>query len=135
MGSFPSSQYRASMRWLQILRRPSPVGLGMALASVVVVFALSSCADEDAPPVPEGADAALTEGRDLWRANCSRCHGGAGGGGAGPSLKGPWPDDRQPDATAMIATVAEGRGAMPRFGGSLSATEIESVVRYVREVL
>lgn len=119
------------MRWLQI-DKSSMLG---ALVLVLVASLLASCAGEDAPAVPEGADAALVEGRDLWRANCSRCHGGAGGGGAGPSLKGPWTSGRQPDYAAMVATVTEGRGAMPRFGNSLSEDEVEAVVRYVREIL
>lgn len=123
------------MRWLQIFRRPTRLGLVSILASGLLVVGLTSCSGEDAPPVPEGADAALVEGRDVWRSNCSRCHGGAGRGGAGPSLRGPWTDDRQPDRSTMIATVTNGRGAMPRFGNSLSPEEIEAVVRYVREVL
>ncbi len=119
------------MRWLQIDKPTTLVAIFMVLMASLLV----GCAGEEAPAVPEGADAALVEGRELWRANCSRCHGGAGGGGAGPSLKGPWAPDRRPDHDAMVATVTEGRGAMPRFGRSLSEDEIESVVRYVREVL
>ena len=119
------------MRWLQIRTDGWRVAVVVAALAMVLV----GCAEEVAPAVPEGADPVLDDGRDIWRANCSRCHGGAGGGGAGPSLEGPWPDDRQPDHPAMIAVVAEGRGAMPRFGGSLSDDEIDAVVRYVREVL
>jgi mono/diheme cytochrome c family protein len=106
---------------------------------VGLTLLVGACAGESAPEVPEGADGTadpvLVEGREIWQANCTRCHGGAGGGGAGPSLKGPWTPDRSPDLDTMLATVREGRGAMPRFGSSLSDEEIESVVRYVREVL
>lgn len=113
------------------------------LVVLAVVFALTTllvaCATDEAPEVPEGADGqpdpVLVEGRDVFRTNCSRCHGGSGGGGAGPSLKGPWTPERQPDLETMIRTVTEGRGAMPRFGSQLSPEEIEAVVRYVREVL
>lgn len=122
------------MQRLQILTRLSRLGLRAALVSAAVL-ALASCSDVEAPAVPEGADSSLVEGREVWQANCSRCHGGAGGGGAGPSLKGPWSEGREPDAAAMVTIVTEGRGAMPRFGNSLSPDEIEAVVRYVREVL
>ena len=123
------------MRWLQI---------GSVLGRVVVVVGLATiltvaCTGEAAPEVPTGsggtADPVLVEGRVVWQSNCSRCHGGAGGGGAGPGLQGPWLDDRQPDRDTMVAVINEGRGAMPRFGGSLTPAEVEAVVRYIREVL
>jgi mono/diheme cytochrome c family protein len=124
------------MRAMQV--RPPRPSLRV-VAAVVLVAALSACAETPAPEVPvaEGGtpDPVLVQGRDIWQANCTRCHGGAGGGGAGPSLKGPWTPDRSPDHATMIAVVTDGRGAMPRFGASLSAEEIEAVVRYVREVL
>jgi mono/diheme cytochrome c family protein len=109
------------------------------ISVAAVVLAASGCTGESAPEVPgthEGtADPVLVEGRHVWQTNCSRCHGGAGGGGAGPSLRGPWTADREPDEATMLAVVTQGRGAMPRFGGSLTDEEIEAVVRYVREVL
>ena len=119
------------------VRRPGP---SIRLAVVLMLaLALSACAETPAPEVPVadgGApDPVLVEGREIWQSSCARCHGGAGGGGAGPSLRGPWTPDRSPDHPTMTAIVSDGRGAMPRFGTSLSADEIEAVVRYVREVL
>jgi mono/diheme cytochrome c family protein len=109
------------------------------LVVVITAIMLTGCAETAAPEVPvaEGgtADPVLVEGRQVWQAQCARCHGGAGGGGAGPSLRGPWPADRQPDAATMFATIHDGRGAMPRFGTALSDEEIRAVIRYVREVL
>ena len=106
---------------------------------VATAFTLTACAGESAPEVPGSADGSadpvLVEGRELWQASCARCHGGAGGGGAGPGLQGPWPEDRSPDAAAMFGVIHDGRGAMPRFGTSLSDDEIDAIVRYIREVL
>lgn len=123
------------MRMLQIEPRITRVVVVAALLFAV----LGGCSEESAPEVPVDADGVadpvLEQGRDVWRANCSRCHGGAGGGGAGPALEGPWPADREPNADTMFATVTEGRGAMPRFGGALDDDEIEAVIRYIRTVL
>ncbi len=113
-----------------------------AAAALVVgaaVLGLSGCAGTEAPDVPADAggapDAELAAGRDVWVASCSRCHGGDGSGGAGPNVQGPWGEDRSPDATEMTRIVVEGRGAMPGFGSSLDDSEVEAVVRYMREVL
>lgn len=111
-----------------------------ATAGLVLVLAVvGACAGAEAPEVPTDqagdTDPELVEGRDLWVAQCARCHAGDGSGGAGPDLRGPWPPDRQPAAEAMAVIVTEGRGAMPGFGGSLSDEEVDAVVRYVREVL
>ena len=108
-------------------------------ASTLVLVVLGGCAGAEAPEVPTDeagvADPTLVEGRELWTAQCSRCHGGDASGGAGPDLQGPWPPDRQPGVDAMATIVIEGRGAMPGFGASLSDEEVDAVVRYVREVL
>ena len=84
-------------------------------------------------PRPTGAqadDAALVKGRDVYVANCARCHGSQGQGGEGPDLA-----DDPPDLDTGIDAVKQGPGSMPGFKGDLSSNEIRAVVRYVREVL
>jgi mono/diheme cytochrome c family protein len=106
---------------------------------VVVSLGLAACSQESSPEVPLGAggeaDPVLVEGREVWSSNCARCHGADGGGGSGVKLSDGRAEELHPEIDTMIDVVAEGKGAMPAFGGSLSDEEIEAVVRYVREVL
>jgi mono/diheme cytochrome c family protein len=53
----------------------------------------------------------------------------------GPQLSGGRVVERYPNIEDQIAVVTNGQGAMPSFGGSLSAGQIRAVVRYEREVL
>ena len=88
------------------------------------------------PAGPDGTvDAVLVLGRDVYSAQCSRCHGSSGGGGTGPKLSGGEAVAKYPDIADEIAVVADGRNAMPSFAGGLSEAELEAVVRYTREVL
>ena len=111
------------------------------LAGVVLgaVLFLGACGQEEAPEVPQGAggtqDAVLVEGRDLWSSQCARCHGASGGGGSGPKLSDGRANELYPEVADMEQVIAEGRNAMPAFGGSLTPEEIDAVTRYVREVL
>ena len=98
---------------------------------------LGGCA-EDAPDVPLGPDgqpdAVLALGRDVFASRCSTCHGSAGGGGTGLKLAGTV-EETFPDPADQAEVIREGRSNMPSFGGTLSAAEIDAVVRYTREVL
>jgi len=72
-------------------------------------------------------------GETIYRAICQSCHmadgKGAIGAGAYPSLAN---DPRLSAARYAAAIVANGRKAMPWFGGPLSDTQIAAVVGYVR---
>ncbi|MHB8671236.1 MAG: cytochrome bc1 complex diheme cytochrome c subunit [Acidimicrobiales bacterium] len=93
----------------------------------------------DGPPVPSVAPGtgSLAEGGELYRLNCSACHGFAGIGGAlitgqaGPYI---------PYAPALLSAtpvqIAEamrtGPGTMPRFGrASFDQQQLDSIVAYV----
>ncbi len=102
------------------------------LAAIALVVA--ACGGT-APEVDEGADPALFEGRSIWVGQCASCHGASGGGGRGPKLSDGQVLDRYPEIDDQIQIVLEGRGAMPAYAGRLSADEVESVVRYTREIL
>ena len=116
------------------MRRP----IGAAWLVLATIAGSVGCA-ASAPEVPVGPDGAadpvLVEGRDVWVANCSRCHGAGGGGGRGPRLDDGLMVDAYPDPADEIALVAAGRGQMPAFADRLDDAEIEAVVRYTREVL
>lgn len=89
------------------------------------------------PPRWVGGDAA--EGGRLYAASCAVCHGLAGEGGEGPSLRNPVLLEFATD-TYLVETVARGRRgtSMPAFLAAapthrqLSRPEIESVVAFVR---
>jgi cytochrome c oxidase subunit 2 len=100
----------------------------------------AACGSNSAPnvaPEPKGKqanDAELVEGRSVFVANCQRCHGPRGQGGAGARLAGVVTRSF-PNIQNEINVVTNGAGAMPAWGGKLSAAEIRAVVRYTREVL
>ena len=103
-----------------------------------MVLTLSGCATEESPPVPVvggTVDPVLEEGRGVFSSNCARCHGSAGGGGAGVKLSDGRAEELHPQIATMIDVVTNGKNAMPSFGKALSEEQIEAVARYVREVL
>jgi cytochrome c oxidase subunit II len=88
-------------------------------------------------PEPTGKQANDTElvtGRAVFVANCQRCHGPRGQGLIGPRLAGVV-SGSFPNIQNEINVVTNGAGAMPAWGGKLSAADIRAVVRYTREVL
>lgn len=109
--------------------------LSLTSAGLIAIVWLAAACGGTAPEVGEGADPALSEGRSVWVAQCASCHGAAGGGGRGPKLSDGQVLDRFPDVADQIDLVLNGRGAMPSYAGRLSDEQIESVVRYTREVL
>lgn len=88
-------------------------------------------------PVPTNA-ASLEQGRQLFKQNCVACHGpeGRGDGPAATSLK-PHPADlammagHHPDGD-LAWKIANGRGPMPPWKGSLSEDQIWFLVTYIK---
>jgi mono/diheme cytochrome c family protein len=104
--------------------------LGLVIFAVVALFTN----DASGPPsvdyatgFPEAQVAA-----DLFADRCAGCHGADGGGNIGPSLQGI--EDRL-SVEDQTAVITDGRAGMPSFGGSLTQTQIEFLVRFTREVL
>ena len=81
-----------------------------------------------------GSAAKSGPGYDVYLANCARCHGQDGQGGAGPKLAGVVTLDF-PNAREEIAVVRDGRASMPSFKDDLSASQIQDVVAYTRTQL
>ncbi len=89
-------------------------------------------------PRPSGAqadDPELLLGRDVFVAECARCHGDRGEGGTGPRLAEGRAEQRYPNIEDQVSLVVEGKNLMPSFRGDLSMAEIRAVVRYERDVL
>jgi mono/diheme cytochrome c family protein len=109
------------------------------VAALLAGVLVTGCGGKAKPSAPQptgtdARDAELVEGREVWIANCTGCHGAAGSGGVGPRLAGSVVD-RFPEIADQIEVVREGRGMMPAWGGRLTPDEIKAVVRYTREVL
>ena len=107
------------------------VGLGLATGLIVVLVCgliitmhASEPSASAAPAAPAAPGAAV-----FASAGCGGCHTLASAGATG--AVGPNLDQLKPSKAAVTAIVTSGRGAMPAFGGQLSAQEIGQVADYV----
>jgi mono/diheme cytochrome c family protein len=95
-------------------------GRALILAAAIP---LAGCGGEDGGAEPEpGA-------RLFESAGCAGCHtlrAAGADGKLGPDL-----DQIRPDAARIAAQVRRGGSGMPAFADRLSATEIETIARYV----
>jgi cytochrome c oxidase cbb3-type subunit III len=115
----------------------------------LAVAALAACgAEPRATKVGSGASPASTtlsaagrpltvaeQGRVLFMANnCVSCHGGLAGGGMGPSLRDSVWKYGSTDSS-IYNSIHDGRPmGMPAWGPTLSATEIKTIMAYVRTI-
>jgi mono/diheme cytochrome c family protein len=109
--------------------------IGALVVAVALLF--TACSSEDTPTLSgeQADDAELVLGQQVYADDCARCHGDAGGGGAGPKLADGNVVDHFPDPAAQAEVIRDGRGSMPAWGSKLTPEEIDAVVRYTREVL
>jgi len=110
-----------------VRKRPSFTGPEMD-ALVAYVASLGK-----GPAVPkvnvDGGD--LSQGGELFRANCAACHSASGAGGA-LSYGRAAPALQQAEPLEVGSAVRIGPGQMPRFGRqTISDRELSSVARYV----
>jgi mono/diheme cytochrome c family protein len=107
----------------------------------VAATLLAGCGDDSGgsggsgggkPPqqVVDAGDAA--KGKQVFADNCAACHGGDGGGGTGPQLRG---QDQYTDAETVVDQVRGGGGGMPAFGDRLSEQELADVSAFVTKDL
>lgn len=103
-----------------------------ALVFVLVTAVLLVVRQPPPSTVTSGASGATTgPGATLFAANCASCHGPQGQGGLGPPLMGQV-TVIYPDVADQVAVVADGKGSMPGFSGSLSAEQIRQIVDFTR---
>jgi mono/diheme cytochrome c family protein len=80
--------------------------------------------------------ASSSSGADTYRTHCVSCHGTDGHGSAvGKSLHVAdldSPQVQQQSDAQLMDVIKNGRGNMPPFSGSLSETQIASVIQYIR---
>jgi len=80
----------------------------------------------------------VERGREVYTANCARCHGADGAGRTRmaeivepPDMSDPaW--QRKRSTSRMVASVSNGLGQMPAFKKKLTRQEIAAAVAYVR---
>ena len=104
-----------------------PILVGGVVAAATFALAEAHVFSPSAAPAPSTAGD-TAHGATLFAQTCSGCHGMAGeGGGVGPRLA-----EAGLDATAVAATVQQGRGVMP--AGLVSGQDRADVVAYVVSV-
>jgi cytochrome c551 len=91
----------------------------IAVAGMVVLTACSSSVAEDA------------SGEEIYSQLCARCHADDLSGRVGPALGAGSNSAGEPDSY-LVQTITFGSGRMPAFRSSLSETQIERVVEYIR---
>lgn len=104
------------------------------LMVAAIAFLTAACVQQEVPAAPLD-NPQLVQGQEIWAKNCSSCHGGSGQGGRGSKLNEGLVLERMPNVEDEVQVVTDGRGAMPGYGSRLTASEIEAVVAYTREVL
>ena len=105
---------------------------------VLFAFAAVAASGESAPADSRKGKSQIEKGREVYTANCARCHGGDGMSrtSMGQMTEAPdltdasWQSRR--NAARMIASVSNGRGEMPAFKRKLSRQDIAAAVAYVR---
>jgi cbb3-type cytochrome c oxidase subunit III len=101
-------------------------------------FAAAAASGESAAADSRRGKSQVQRGREVYTANCARCHGGDGMShtSMGEMTEAPnltdavWQSRRS--SARMIASVTNGRGEMPAFKRKLSPQDIAAAVAYVR---
>ena len=103
------------------------------IGAALLVGLAAGCAHpaSDAASGPVVGDVA--NGAELFRTNCSTCHGASGvEGGVGPSLRG---ESRRKDLDATIAWIHHPKPPMPTlYPSPLTAAEVVDVASYVESL-
>jgi len=108
----------------------------LLIAVVPFVVACSSSAPEPSTGIDGKPDPVLTLGREVWLQNCASCHGDDGGGTSrGVKLNDGQIIEAFPNSADQTQLILNGTGRMPSFSGDLNESELEAVVRYIRELL
>jgi cbb3-type cytochrome c oxidase subunit III len=102
------------------------------VASVAGTGAAPSPAPTPTTPVKPGAAGDAAAGKVVFTSNCGGCHTLADAGTTGNI--GPNLDDKPHSAALVTERVTNGKGAMPSFSETLTATQIADVAAYVSSV-
>jgi mono/diheme cytochrome c family protein len=91
---------------------------------------------------PEGSAMAGDVGAKVYSEKCALCHGAGGkGDGPGGAALNPKPRDHTDGGymngrtnEELLAIIKDGKGAMPAWGTTLSAEEMNAVLKHVRSL-
>ena len=138
------------------LRRPRVPKFAIPVLAALPVWALVYAGSMAS--APQSLDPELTQGKTVYLANCSSCHGAGGEGGTGrplgevlltfpdkadhltwietgsPEAGTPYGDPKRPGGQRIAGSNGY-TTRMPAFKGKLSAADIAAVARYEREVI
>ena len=111
----------------------------LALLSVLALLALAGC---NAEPRKTDAELGLTPtqaiGRHVFDANCARCHEPYSSHGLhGPSLHNLYqkqylPSGQPANDDRISEVIMRGRAKMPSFGGTLSQSQLDDLLAYLK---
>lgn len=94
-----------------------------------------TCPTDRPNPFEPDDTVAIQAGREIYQGQCAACHGADASGGLPDTpdfTAAEVHDDLIADPGRYYCAVAEGMGAMPTFGSSLSETQIWQVLAYLR---
>lgn len=82
---------------------------------------------------------AADTGPDLYKTKCAMCHGADGSGqtamGKSMKLRDLGSADVQKQSDGDLKTIVDkGKAKMPAFGGKLSSTQIDDLVKFIRSL-
>lgn len=82
---------------------------------------------------------AQSDGAQLFKANCTLCHGVDGSGNTPPGKAMKAKDLRSDEVQKqtddqLTEVISKGKGKMPAFGSKFSADETKSLVAYIRQL-
>ncbi len=111
--------------------RPSVTYTSAILTVVVASLALLPVSTVHANTAQDNAATAAT-----FRTKCAMCHGQDGAGSeVGKTMN--VPDLRSPEVqklqdAALVQVISDGKGGMPSFKSSLTADQIQALVKHIR---
>jgi mono/diheme cytochrome c family protein len=116
----------------------SAKGLARLVICAPMVITLAAVASFQGAMVVGGVSVGA-DGRKIYNARCSICHGVDGRGNTPQGRKVKAKDLRTPDVQnqsndLLMETVMDGVGKMPGFEKKLSADQIQQVLAYIREL-
>jgi mono/diheme cytochrome c family protein len=113
-------------------------GIGL-MVSVPIVITLATAAGSFQGAMEVGGVAAGSDGRKIYNARCSICHGvdGSGNTSSGKKLKASdlrTAEVQKQSDELLMETVMYGVGKMPGFEKKLSQDKVQQVLAYIREL-
>lgn len=96
----------------------------IAFVCIAAIALIASCSKKTTAPA-----ATAMSPVEVYKTNCSRCHGETGVEGKAPNLS-----QTKYDKAGLINIITFGKDHMPAFEKRLSATDIEAVTNYVLSI-